>query len=104
MEAERAQPGWLEQVAAMAAWLQGQPVGMAAWLREETADTPLEPVALQEMAALAVLDQARTAPLAVLAAEVAQGAAPCRTLAQARESTFRKPPTSTSGSVEISMW
>merc|ERR1719384_2834795 len=96
MEAERAQPGWLERVAAMAAWLQGQPVGMAAWLREGTVGTPLEHVALQEMAALVVLGQERSALLAVLVAEVAQEVAPCRTLAPARATTSRKPPTSTS--------
>jgi len=103
MEAERAQPGWLEQVAAMAAWLQGQPAGMAAWLREGTVGTPLEHVALQEMAALAVLGQERSALLAVLAAEVAQEVAPCRMLAPARESTSRKPTTSTSGTAETLM-
>jgi len=87
----------------MAVWLQGQPVGMAAWLQEDTAGTSLEVVALPEMAVPAVLGQVRSALLAELAAEVAQEVAPCRTLAPARESTSRKLPTSTSGTAETSM-
>ena len=80
----------------MAVWLQGQPVGMAAWLQEETAGTSLEVVALQEMVVPAVLGQVRSALLVALVAEAAQEVAPCRMLALARESTSRRQPISLS--------
>lgn len=77
---------------------------MAAWLQDLVAVTSGELVAQQGMAQFAVLGLGRSAVLVVLVVEVAQAVALCRMLARDRENIYRRPPTSTWDSEEISMW
>lgn len=97
------QPVWRGQEAALAAWLQGQLVDMVAWWQDQTAGMPLELVALQEMAAPVALGLARSALLVVSDVEEAEAVALWRMSVLARGTTFRRPPTSTSGTAGTSM-